>query len=287
VAEGEWPGMAILFQVLLAATSLVLAGAAAGDGVPGLPGATGPAAGGRIVTARYSSSVLIFKVGDITLTAEIELARYAANTRVEAAGLAALFTDFDIRAEVEGRRSAESMAPTRYGHVERTGSKVRAVDIRFQDRLASAEATPPFGSLGVPPATPEQRTDVIDPISAIFLLAQARSTGEAGICSGRLPVFDGKARYDLRLEAGGLETVRTPAWRGEALLCHVWYEPIAGYDPEDYPTPAELRYPLDIWLAPFPEDGFYLPVRLHTRAGFGGVTVEVAELDIRAAPPGR
>ncbi|MGK0266344.1 MAG: hypothetical protein ACI82N_000589, partial [Maricaulis sp.] len=77
------------------------------------------------------------------------------------------------------------------------------------------------------------------------------------------------------------------AWRGEALLCHVWYEPIAGYDPEDYPTPAELRYPLDIWLAPFPEDGFYLPVRLHTRAGFGGVTVEVAELDIRAAPPGR
>ncbi|MGK0266904.1 MAG: hypothetical protein ACI82N_001157, partial [Maricaulis sp.] len=32
VAEGEWPGMAILFQVLLAATSLVLAGAAAGDG---------------------------------------------------------------------------------------------------------------------------------------------------------------------------------------------------------------------------------------------------------------
>ena len=114
------------------------------------------------------------------------------------------------------------------------------------------------------------------------MVSQSRSGGDASICSGRLPVFDGKARYDLRLEAGGFETVRTPAWRGEALLCHVWYEPIAGYDPEDYPSPSELRYPLDIWLAPFPEDGFYLPVRLHTRAGFGGVTIEVAELDIQA-----
>lgn len=279
--------MTVLFQLLLATTSLVLASAAAGDAVSNADIAASPAAAGRFITARYSSSVLVFKVGAITLTAEIEPDHYAANTRVEAAGLAALFTDFDIHAEVEGQRTFDTMAPFRYGHIERTGSKVRAVDIRFEDRIASADVTPPFGSLGVPAATQEQRTGVIDPISAIFQLSQARATGDASICSGRLPVFDGKARYDLRLEAGGFETVRTRAWQGEALLCHVWYEPIAGYDPEDYPTPAELRYPLDIWLAPFPEDGFFLPVRLHTRAGFGGITIEVAELEIRAMPAGR
>lgn len=274
--------MALLFQVLLAATSLALASTAAGDVAPGANGVSGPASTARTITARYSSSVLIFKVGSVSLTAEIEPDHYAAHTVVEAAGLAALFTDFDIRAEVEGERTAALMAPLHYGHVERTGSKVRAVDIRFEDRVASSIATPPFGSLGVPPATREQRTDVIDPISALFLLSQSRP-GEAGrVCSGRLAVFDGKARYDLRLEAGGFETIRTRAWRGEALLCHVWYEPIAGYDPEDYPTPSELRYPLDIWLAPFAEDGFFLPVRLYTRAGLGGVTIEVAELDIRA-----
>ena len=278
--------MTLLFQLLLATTSLILAASAAGDAATGADAAASPAAVGRVISARYSSSVLVFKVGAIALTAEIEPDRYAATTVVEAAGLAALFTDFDIHAEVEGRRSPDAMAPVRYGHVERTGSKVRAVDIRFVDQIASAEATPPFGSLGVPPATREQRTGVIDPISAIFLLSQSRPTDDASVCSGRLPVFDGKARYDLRLEAGGLETVRTPAWQGEALLCHVWYEPIAGYDPEDYPAPSDLRHPLDIWLAPFPEDGFYLPVRLHTRAGFGGITIEVVNLDIRAQQVG-
>ncbi|WP_417493284.1 DUF3108 domain-containing protein [Maricaulis sp.] len=273
--------MPALFQVIVAATSLLLAGSSAGDEVAAASASAELATGGRTITARYSSSVLIFRVGAISLTAGIEPGHYTANTVVEAAGLAALFTDFDIRAEVEGLSSAGALAPLRYAHVERTGSKVRAVDIDFEDRVASAHATPPFGSLGVPPATAEQRAGVIDPISAIFLLSQERAGGAEAACSGRIPVFDGKARYDLRLEAGGRQNVRTPAWRGEALLCHAWYEPIAGYDPEDYPSAAELRYPLDIWLAPFPEHGFYLPVRLHTRAGFGGVTIEVAELDIR------
>ncbi|SDL69223.1 DUF3108 domain-containing protein [Maricaulis salignorans] len=275
--------MPALFQVLVAATSLVLAGSAVGEIARESDAAAEPYPGGRVISARYSSSVLIFRVGAISLTARIDPEHYAADTVVEAAGLAALFTDFDIRAEVEGRRTEASVLPLRYAHVERTGSKVRAVDIAFDNRMASAHATPPFGSLGVPPATAEQREGVIDPISAIFLLAQARIGGEAGVCSGSLPVFDGKARYNLRLEAGESQTIRTPAWRGEALLCHAWYEPIAGYDPEDYPTQAELRYPLDIWLAPFPEHGFYLPVRLHTRAGFGGVTIQVAELDIQLA----
>lgn len=284
--------MPVLFQVLVAATSMLLMAGSAGQAVMAADLAPNPVANpvanpgdpGRIITARYSSSVLIFRVGAITLTAEIEPDRYAADTFIEAAGLAALFTDFDIHAEVEGRRRDGDMTPSRYAHVERTGAKVRAVDISFENRVAEALATPPFGSLGEHPATLEQRTDAIDPISAIFLLSQTLTSGDGPICSGRLPVFDGKARFDLRLEAGGSESVRTRAWQGEALLCHVWYEPISGYDPEDYPTARELRYPLDVWLAPFPEDGFYLPVRLHTRAGFGGVTIEVAELDIRAAP---
>jgi len=276
--------MPAFFQVLVAATSLVLASSVAGEPANGADITADNVSRARMITARYSSSVLVFRVGDISLSAQIDPGHYAANTVVEAAGLAALFTDFDIHADVEGLRTPVSVAPLRYTHVERTGSKIRAVDIAFENRIASAQATPPFGSLGVPPATPAQLEGVIDPISAIFLLSQARVGGEGAVCSGSLPVFDGKARYNLRLEAGESRNIRTPAWRGEALLCHAWYEPIAGYDPEDYPTPAELRYPLDIWLAHFPEHGFYLPVRLHTRAGFGGVTIQVAELDIRVAP---
>ncbi len=232
------------------------------------------------VSARYSSSVLFFKVGEITLEARLGEAGYAAESYIEAAGLAALFTDFDIRAEVSGQGGNGARAPEVYAHIERTGSKIRSVRVEFSDVAARSEVEPPFGSWGVPPASDSDRTDVIDPMTAFFELSRRLEDGRG--CEGRLAVFDGKARYDLRLETVGTDRVRTRAWRGEALLCHAWYEPISGYDPEDYPSESELRHPLELWLAPITPDAAYLPVRLHTRAGFGGVTIELTGLSVGA-----
>lgn len=236
------------------------------------------------VSARYASSVLFFKVGEITLDARFGEAGYAAESYIEAAGLAAFFTDFDIRAEVSGRGGNGAREPQIYEHVERTGSKVRSVRIEFSDIVARSEAEPPFGSWGVPPASDSDRTDVIDPMTAFFELSRRLEGGEG--CQGRLAVFDGKARYDLRLETVGTDRVRTRAWRGDALLCHAWYEPISGYDPEDYPSASELRHPLVLWLAPIAGDSAYLPVRLHTRAGFGGVTIELTGLSVEPVAGG-
>jgi hypothetical protein len=231
------------------------------------------------VTARYSGSILIFKVGEITLAAQFSDNHYSADTHLQAAGLAALFTDFDIRAQVSGSVETAGPRPSTYSHVERTGSKVRAVDVSFEDNVAASSAEPPFGSMGVPAASRDQRRGVIDPMSAVFLLS-SNTAPDQPVCSGRIPVFDGKARYDLRLEHSGREQIRTAAWRGEAIICQVWYEPIAGYDPEDYPSAEELTHPLTIWLAPFDAGRLHIPVRIHTRAGFGGVTIEARQIDV-------
>lgn len=235
------------------------------------------------ISARYDSSVLIFKVGEITLNARFSETGYRADSFIEAAGLASLFTDFDIRAEVSGRDGPGGREPVVYAHTERTGSKVRAVRVDFAAEIAQSDVEPPFGSLGVPPASDSDRTGVIDPMTAFFELSRRMEHGEG--CEGRLPVFDGKARYDLRLETVGTQRVRTRGWRGDALVCHAWYEPISGYDPEDYPSEAELRHPLVLWLAPVVGEGGYLPVRLHTRAGFGGVTIELMRLDVAGPAP--
>ena len=269
---------------LVVATGLGLAMATAAAGSDEAVPAPEIAEDAVRVSARYASSVLFFKVGEITLDARFGAAGYAAESYIEAAGLAALFTDFDIRAEVSGQGGNGAREPQIYEHVERTGSKVRSVRIEFSDIVARSEAEPPFGSWGVPPASDSDRTDVIDPMTAFFELSRRLEGGEG--CQGRLAVFDGKARYDLRLETVGTDRVRTRAWRGDALLCHAWYEPISGYDPEDYPSASELRHPLVLWLAPIAGDSAYLPVRLHTRAGFGGVTIELTGLSVEPVAGG-
>lgn len=260
---------------VLAGLVLALAPAAADDGVD----AVSAASSDLRLTARYAGSVLALRVGAIEVEAAIGETGYAARTHVEAAGLAAFFTDFEIDAEVAGEASDEGWRPIRYAHVERNGDKVRRVEVGFESGRAESAVTPPFGSWGVPPASAEDREGVIDPVSAVFFLAEAFAARGAQGCAGRLPVFDGKQRYDLRLEARGESRVRTRAWRGRARVCDAYYEPVSGYDPEDYPSEREMRRPLTLWLAPFRDGAVWVPVRARTRAGFG-VTVEALEIRV-------
>lgn len=230
------------------------------------------------VRARYSGRVLFVKVGDIVLDAELSSDGYSALSSIEAAGLAEFFTDFELHAEARGEFAPTGRAlPEYYGHVERTGDKVRAVDVSFEDEVATSQVEPPFGSWGVPPASETDRTGVLDPVAAFLQLSANLVNNDRSGCAGSLPVFDGKARYNLNLEDAGRRSVRMRAWRGEVLVCHAWYEPISGYDPEDYPDEDELRHPLTIWLAPLGQGEHFLPVRLHTGAGFG-VTITATDL---------
>lgn len=232
------------------------------------------------IDADYIASVLVFRVGRVTLNAEMGREDYTASAHVEAAGLAALFTDFDIDSEVAGRYGANGPEPDRYGHTERTGEKTRVIDVRFQEGVAQSTATPDFSSWGEPAASAADRTGVVDPMTATLLLSEMVAASGGAPCEGSIPVFDGKQRYNLNLASRGTEQVRTRGWRGEALICEAFYEPVSGYDPEDWPEPGETRHPLTMWIAPIADGTAFLPVRLHTRAGFGGVTVELRRLEL-------
>ncbi|MFW6300032.1 MAG: DUF3108 domain-containing protein [Oceanicaulis sp.] len=230
-----------------------------------------------LVEAEYGASVWAIPVGKVALDARIGAEGYEARAVSEAAGLAALFTDVRIVSEVEGALSAGRARPGRYAHDEFTGRKHRRIDMSFEDQVARSTARPNFSNWGEPPASEADRTGAIDPMTAVVMLAQAMTGDEP--CSGALPVFDGRLRYDLDLSARGREAVRTRAWRGEALVCDAYYRPISGYTDAQRPEPGELRHPLTFWLAPL-EDGRYLPVKVRTRAGFG-VTLELRELALR------
>jgi len=233
-----------------------------------------------LIEADYSASVLIFRVGRVTLNAELGVSDYSAQAHVEAAGLAAFFTDFDIDSDVEGRFDTNGPAPDSYGHIERTGDKMRVVDVRFEGGMARSTATPEFSSWGDPPASELDRTGVVDPMTATLLLSEMVAASGGPPCEGYIPVFDGKQRYNLLLASRGTEMIRTRGWRGEALVCDAYYQPISGYDTEDWPEPGETSHPLRMWIAPIADGTAFLPVRLHTRAGFGGVTVELRQLEL-------
>lgn len=120
--------------------------------------------------------------------------------------------------------------------------------IDFADGMAVPDVNPPFGSMGEPPASDAERQGAYDPVTVLLNLMLSQPQGERP-CEGRLPVFDGKARYDLRFEAGSTERVATRGYRGNALHCRAYLEPVSGYDEGKRPTPEDIARPIHIWLA--------------------------------------
>lgn len=236
-------------------------------------------ADGRIgITVQYSGSVMIFQVADIVVNGQFAPGDYSASARLTTAGLAALFSDADIEAGVSGYRHGRKLQPWRYSHYNHASSKNRTVGIDFPDGVATPDINPPFGNMGEPPANEEERRGAADPLSTLLAVGLGAAASDDSLCDGRLPVFDGRARYNLRFEDGGTDRVRTRAWSGEAQVCHAYYEPISGYEADEFPDEDTISHPITFWLAPVHDGDIYVPVRIRTNAGFGGVTISARSI---------
>lgn len=227
----------------------------------------------------YTGSVYFLQVADITITARMEDETYSAAATFQSAGLLRWFDDTDIQASAVGYRTDEGLAPWRYEHINYASDKGRVVGIDFPEGVATPDINPPFGSMGEPPASDGERTGALDPVTVILnLMSGPISAGADEACSGRLPIFDGKARYDLRFENVGMDEVRTRAYRGDAIRCQAYVEPISGYDPGDRPTEEETARPVNIWLVEM--DGLYVPVRFRAATQIGNISIEARRIGI-------
>ncbi len=133
---------------------------------------------------------------------------------------------------------------------------------------------------GTIPVTQEQLEGVLDPLSGAFLTARSPNPyGDLSVCNQMLPVFDGKARFDLVLKPKKAVMVHnaTPGnYSGPAVICRVKFIPIAGYQP-DNPGIRLMRQTdeIEVWLMPVKGTHMYVPYRivLPTPVGYGTAVV--------------
>jgi len=125
----------------------------------------------------------------------------------------------------------------------------RAIDIAIQ---------PPLGSQGIPPASPSERYLSNDTISGIVHLMMTSTKINGELCQGRVPFFDSKQHYNLRLERIGTKRVKFDGGKDETIHCRAYYEPIAGYDPEDLPSQEEASTPINAYFKYYEDAGVHV-----------------------------
>ena len=186
--------------------------------------------------------------------------------------------------------TANGPVPQNYTFRYATNDRREAVEIRFQQRMVQdIIINPPAypGARSVP-ITAADLQNVVDPLSAVVLLSQARlSRMAARACNKRLPIFDGKIRYDLVLSVakGARQIKGAGKLQGPAYVCRVNYVPIAGHKPgKERLRNWEHR---DRNLAcPSAEAGLLIPYYVHVPTPAGTASLVAAHFDVET-PSGR
>jgi hypothetical protein len=236
------------------------------------------------VAARYRMQFNGFDVGTYDFISRFDGKSYSATGKTK---ISALFGAFTWVGNFAGSGFVESGEPhpSSYEMSYKEGSKLNSVKMGFDGTGVSAIALVP----NKPPnpnairLKPENLKNVFDPMAATLAISNANASDA---CNRTIPVFDGRARFDLKLSLKGREAITDERPTGqpkELVVCRVKYIPIAGHKPKDFVNPWIDYDHIEIALRAIPSAGIYVPYRITVPSTLGPAVMDAEAINITAA----
>ena len=268
---------------------LPLAGLFLGLGAVGVSLPAPASAQGR-VDARYEATLSGIAVGKGTWTIEIGDDVFSASAQGGSAGLLKAFSGGSGSGASQGRVVNGALVSTAYVATTTTSKKSETI------RLTMANGgVKDFSIDPVPPVDPDRivvsdahRKNVLDPMTGSMI--RVPGTGEVltpEACRTGTGVFDGRLRYDLKLDYKRMETVKAEnGYHGPAVVCAIYFTPVAGYIP-DRPVIKWLANQRNMEVAFVPVAGtrILVPFRMMIPTPLGPAMLEATTFVTTAAPP--
>jgi hypothetical protein len=207
---------------------------------------------------------------------------YAIEGDFTTAGIGAFFANIANRSVTQGREIADKPQPVTFNSETDRDGVVQHLRVDFKpDGTPDGSVTPPPKE-PVTPISFSQLTGTVDNLTAYLLLE--RQLAHNGGCDLRVPVYDGRHRYDLQFGEGGRH-VLSPAegqnFQGQTHACRMARTEIGGFYVDK--KHEEGASSATIWYAPLLPDGdLMVPVRMEMQTEIGNVAVFLAELHSHA-----
>ena len=239
--------------------------------------------------ARYEASLAGIAVGNGTWAIEIGDDQYSAAARGATAGLLKAFAGGTGTGASQGRVVNGALIATGYQATlfSKKSETIRMVLAGGNIRESVIDPEPPVDADRIP-VTEAHRKGVLDPMTGSML--RVPGNGEVlspEACRTGAGIFDGRLRYDLKLDYKRMETVKAEkGYHGPAVVCAVYFTPVAGYIP-DRPVIKYLATERRIEIAFVPIAGtrVLVPFRMSIPTPFGQAMLEATSFITTAAPP--
>jgi hypothetical protein len=240
--------------------------------------------------AQYEATLAGIPVGKGAWTIEIGDDTFSASAQGGTAGLLKAFSGGSGSGASLGRVVNGALVASAYTASTTTQKKTETI------RMALANGTVKESSIDpVPPVDPDRvpvteahRKGVFDPMTGSML--RVPGNGELlspDSCRTGAGIFDGRLRYDLKLDYKRMETVKAErGYHGPALVCAIYFTPVAGYIP-DRPVIKYLATERRIEIAFVPIAGtrVLVPFRMSIPTPLGLAMLEATSFVTNAMPP--
>jgi Protein of unknown function (DUF3108) len=251
--------------------------------------ATVAAAQGRL-DAEYTASLAGIPIGRGTWVIEISEDQFSATASGGTFGIMRVINAGRGNSVAQGTLTGGQLVPMTYAATITNDKRIDDVHMVFGGGgIKDLSVEPPLGpSADRIPVTDADRRNVYDPMTAtIDAVGGGGDPVSPQACHAKVPVFDGRMRYDLRSEFKRMEFVKADkGYQGPAVVCAVYFVPISGYIPERYAIKylAALR-DAEVWLAPILGTRVVVPYRFSLPTPVGTGVLQATQFVSVAKPP--
>lgn len=261
------PGLRLLAALVACASVAVMAGPVNAQGR---------------LDAKYEASLAGLPIGKGAWVVDIAEDQYSAAVSGATTGLMKSIGGGNGTGTSQGRIVAGQFSPLNYISTINYGKKAEIIRIALTGgnvKDSAIEPEPPENPDRIP-VTDVHRRNVLDPMTGSLL--KVAGTGDPvgpDACRKTLSVFDGRMRYDLRLDYKRMETVKTEkGYRGPVVVCAVFFTPIAGYVPDRVAIKyVAAQRDMEIWFAPIAGTRVLAPYRISIPTPLGTGLIEATE----------
>lgn len=195
-------------------------------------------------------------------------ASYETRINMETSGLIGALFNLRFDANSVGAWQGGNIVPERYHTANVWRGNAREVSIDYVDGVARKVSTvPPYSAEDMKKVDPAMIPGAIDPTSAVTSLVLTSAL--EGRCRPQTAIYDGRRRYDAKLETLEAEILKSSSaapFAGKAEGCKLSFKRIAGFKPDK----KRLQdFEVDIWQADIGVEDGRVPVRLELSTPWG------------------
>jgi hypothetical protein len=233
-------------------------------------------------SADYGISLLGLPLGSANVKGVVDTGGYKIDMTSRLGGLAGAFTGGKGGGSASGGFSNGRIVPSAFAVTAASSSEQRTVRISLPGgNVAATSIEPPLDDKADRvPVLDGHKRGIVDPLSALLMPVPAGAADQSAACNRTIPIFDGAARYDIRMSYSAARQIRTSGYTGTAVICSVRYVPISGHRSQRKATKfmAENR-DISVWLVPVGSTAMMVPYRVSVRTMIGTAVIEASRFE--------